>query len=124
MTIMRQNELARKFTTQSNMEFLSHLLERPCQADAQVSYQVVCLMWVLSYHSYAEEFFADFNLELIEKAAKLLDFHNKEKNVRIFLMLIDNMKTVPAYEYQMSDIDVLALVTKLQNRYWVDPELT
>lgn len=81
-------------------------------------------MWVLSYHSYAEEFFADFNLELIEKAAKLLDFHNKEKNVRIFLMLIDNMKTVPAYEYQMSDIDVLALVTKLQNRYWVDPELT
>ena len=38
MTIMRQNELARKFVTPQNMEFLSTLLDRPCQADAQVSY--------------------------------------------------------------------------------------
>lgn len=81
-------------------------------------------MWVLSFHAFSEEFFARFDLELIEKAAKLLDFHNKEKNVRIFLMLVDNMKNIPAYEYNMSDIDVLSLVYKLQNRYWVDPELT
>lgn len=107
------------------MEFLARLLSSPeCQRDAQVSYQVLCLLWVLSYHEFSQAYFESFELEILEKAAKLLDFHNKEKNVRIFLMLLDNMKSNSAYEEHMADIDATSLIGKLQNRYWVDPEVT
>ena len=46
----------------------------------------------------------DFNLEILEKTSKVLDFHNKEKIVRIFLKLVDNLKDVPVCEEHMSDI--------------------
>ena len=100
------------------------MLESECQSNAQVAYQTLCLLWILSYHEETYTYFQDFGLEITEKCAKILDFHNKEKIVRIFLMLLDNLKEVEGCEEHMSDIDALTLVNKLKNRYWVDPDLT
>jgi len=54
---------------------------------------------------------------------KILDFFNKEKIVRIVLMFLDGLKTDPDCLEQMSDINALNLVIKLQNRNWVDKEI-
>ena len=69
--------------------------------------------------------FEDNNLAIIEKASKLLDYHSKEKIIIIYLMLIDNLKDVKGgCEEHFSDIDAYSIILKLQNRHWIDPDLT
>jgi len=46
-------------------------------------------MWVLSYHDFSYSYFSDYELNLIESVAKVLDYYNKEKIVRIVCMLFD-----------------------------------
>lgn len=73
----------------------ARLLEKQCIEDFQIGYNVVCTLWVISYHEFALPYFQDqldFGGEkctIIEKVAKILDFFNKEKIVRIVLMLFD-----------------------------------
>jgi len=43
---------------------------------------------------------------LIEKVSHILDFFNKEKIVRIILMLFDNIKTHDGCLEQMADINI------------------
>jgi hypothetical protein len=50
------------------------------------------IMWILSFHSFAQKFFEDDDRELLQKAAKVLDFFSWEKIARILLMLFDNLK--------------------------------
>lgn len=71
---------------------ISDMLDKPCLKHAQVGYNVLCMLWVLSYHSYARNFFQDYTLSIIEKACKILDFFNWEKIARMLLMLFDNLK--------------------------------
>lgn len=128
MTIMKQNDMAYRYINADNFAWLAGILSNECQKDAQVAYQTTVLLWILSFHGDEEghsshHFFGDFNLEILEKTSKVLDFHNKEKIVRIFLKLVDNLKDVPVCEEHMSDIDAYALICKLENRYWVDPDV-
>lgn len=127
MTILKQNDLAYRFIDGANFEFLAKFLEVECKHDAQVAYQTLTMLWILSFHDEYEHsshrYFEDFNLEILEKCAKVLDFHNKEKIVRIFLKLVDNLKEVRGCEEHMSDIDAYSLICKLENRYWVDADL-
>lgn len=53
-----------------------------------------------------------------------MDFFSKEKIARIMLMLFDNLKSVKQCEEHFSDIDALNLIEKLQNRHWVDEDIT
>lgn len=83
------------------------------------------MLWILSYHEFSHSLFEDNNLAIIEKVIKLLDYHSKEKLVRIILMLIDNLKEVKGgCEEHMADIDAYSIILKLQNRHWIDPDLT
>jgi hypothetical protein len=50
------------------------------------------ILWILSYHSFAHQYFEDYTLAIIEKTAKVLDFFSWEKIARIMLMLFDNLK--------------------------------
>ena len=81
------------------------------------------ILWILSYHSFAHEFFEDYTLAIIEKTAKVLDFFSWEKIARIMLMLFDNLKENQICQEHLSDIDALSLIVKLQNRHWVDEDI-
>jgi len=62
---------------------------------------------------------------IIERAVKILDYFNKEKVVRIILLLLDNLKDASSICHEiMSDINLLGTVIKLQNRHWVDQDIT
>lgn len=92
MYILKSNELAKEFTEQNGFDLLANFLEKECIDDHQIAYNVVCTLWIISYHPFAMRGFEDYRLALMEKVAKILDFFNKEKIVRIILMLFDNIK--------------------------------
>jgi len=50
------------------------------------------MLWTLSYHKFALEYFEDYTHSLIEKVTKILDFFSWEKIARVILMLFDNLK--------------------------------
>ena len=113
MMISKRNFLAKQFCKEQSFAFLSDVLEGAARNNPQVAYNYMCLQWVLSFHDYALRFFASHDLVLIEKMTKLLDYHNQEKIVRIFLLLIDQLKSVKECEEHMSEIDALTLLIKL-----------
>lgn len=92
---------------------MSDFLDDPCMSNAQISYNVVCTLWILSYHEFAHEYFENYSLSLIEKVSKILDFFNWEKIVRIMLMLFDNVKEIETCQEHLTDIDALTLIIKL-----------
>ena len=77
-------------------------------------------MWILSYHQFAQRFFTDYKYNLIENVTKIMDYFSWEKIARCILLLFDNLKEVPECQDHFSDIDALALITRLMNRHWVD----
>jgi hypothetical protein len=90
-----------------------------------VAYNVVMTLWILSFHEFTLKYFEDYSLSIIEKTVKILDFFNKEKVVRIVLLLLDNLKTSSEGCHEiMSDISLMNLIIKLQNRHWVDNDIT
>jgi hypothetical protein len=75
---------------------------------------VIATLWISSYHEFTLKRFEDFNLAIIEKAVKVLDYFNKEKVVRIVLLLIDNLKNASEGCHEiMSDIGMINTVIKL-----------
>lgn len=124
MYLMKQNDLARKFIDSRGQETLQELLRDECQRDNMVAYNVICTFWILSTHSHALVWLRNYQNQVVENVTKILDFFNKEKIVRIVLMFLDGLKTDPDCLEQMSDINALNLVIKLQNRNWVDKEIT
>lgn len=102
---------------------ISDLLDDECLKSYQVAYNVLCMLWILSYHEFTHEFFEDYTLAIIEKVTKVMDYHSKEKIARIMLMLFDNLKDIPDCQDHLSEIDALNLIIKLQNRHWVDEDI-
>lgn len=124
MYILKTNELAREFIEQNGFDLFAGFLERECIEDHQIAYNVVCTLWIISYHPFAMVGFEDYRLAIIEKVAKILDFFNKEKIVRIILLLFDNIKQNEICLEQLSDINAVYIVNKLLNRHWVDKDIT
>lgn len=123
--IVKTNELAREFERCGGFEIYSRLLETDCTEDHQVAYNVVCALWILSFHPFALKRFEDYDLDIIERTVKVLDYFNKEKIVRVVLLLLDNLKQASeACHEALSDAGVLNTVIKLQNRHWVDSDIT
>jgi len=89
-----------------------------------MAYNVICGLWVLSYHEFAQKHFLDLDLALIEKVLRVLDYFNKEKIVRVVLLLIDNLKVVEPCHEILSDLNAIQTMAKLQNRHWVDNDIT
>lgn len=123
MTMVKTNQLANEFSNNLGFRILNELLEGPCMSNAQIAYNVITTLWILSYHERSLEFIADYNRGLIEKVSKILDQFSWEKIVRIMMMLFNNLKDHPVCQEHLSDIDCLNLVIKLQNRHWVDEDI-
>ena len=90
--LVKVNELAEIFVEQRNgFSMLGKLLKQECikVGKDQIAYNVIGIMWVLSYHDFSYSYFSDYELNLIESVAKVLDYYNKEKIVRIVCMLFD-----------------------------------
>jgi len=84
---------------------------------------VVCILWILSAHDFAIERFSDYNLNVIEHVSKVLDYYNKEKIVRIIMMLFESLMKDKECMDHLSMINALNIVTKLSNRVWVDKNI-
>lgn len=124
MTILKTNELAKIFCeNKSSFKIISDYLEGPSLSQPQIGYNVMVILWILSYHSFAHIYFEDYTLAIIEKTAKVLDFFSWEKIARMMLMLFDNLKENQICQEHLSDIDALSLIVKLQNRHWVDDDI-
>lgn len=78
-----------------------------------IAYNVICTLWILSTHQHALVWLRNYKNGVVESVAKILDFFNKEKIVRIVLMFLDGLKNDPDCLEQMSDINALNLVVKL-----------
>lgn len=123
MYLLKINQLAQEFTNKRGFHILHKLLVQDCQQDAQIAYNVCCCLWILSYHKFALPLFQDFKLNVVEHIAKILDFSNKEKIVRMICLIFYNLKDDELCLEHLSMINALNLVIKLRNRPWVDEEI-
>lgn len=123
MYLLKTNELAKEFVTQGGFEIFHRYLNNECIKNHQIAYNVICSLWIISYHQFAAVGFEEYRLEIIERVAKILDFFSKEKIVRIVLLLLDNLKHNEVCLEIMSDINAIQMITKLQNRHWVDKDI-
>ena len=125
MTILKTNELAKIFCENRDSfdYYITKYLDGPCLEKAQIGYNVMVILWILSYHDFAQHYFEDYTLAIIEKSSKVLDFFSWEKIARIMLLLFDNLKENPICQEHLSDIDALSLIVKLQNRHWIDSDI-
>jgi hypothetical protein len=123
MYLLKTNELAKEFVDMNGFDLYARLLDKDCIEDYQIAYNVICALWVISYHEFAIKGFEDYRFNIIEKVGKILDYFNKEKIVRIILLLFDNIKTNESCLEQLADINALNIFTKLHNRHWVDKDV-
>lgn len=121
--LVKINELAQEFVELNGIHKLIEMLDNQCLSDYQIAYNVLVTLWVLSYHDFALKFFESPDLDLIEKCLKILDFFNKEKVVRITLLLMENLTHRKQCLEIMSDLNGLELIQKLQQRHWVDEDI-
>jgi hypothetical protein len=89
MFLLKSNELAAQFVEKRGFVTLKKLLASECLANEHIAYNVLCSMWILSYHKFALPYFSDYGLNIIELVTKVLDYFNKEKIVRIVCMLFE-----------------------------------
>lgn len=123
MYLCKINELAKDFVELNGINKLIEMLDKVCLSDYQIAYNVLVTLWVLSYHDFALKYFENPSLDLIEKCLKILDFFNKEKVVRITLLLMENLSHYKNALEIMSDLNGLELISKLQQRHWVDEDI-
>ena len=118
--MLKVNELASEFYDMQGIKLLMNILRNDCQQDYQLAYNVILSLWILSFHDYARKDFEDYDLMLIEKVLKILDYSNKEKVVRVVLLLLQSLSTSKKALEIISDLSTLELIEKLQQRHWVD----
>lgn len=88
--ICKNNLLAAHFLEkQQGMDVLNGWLKKECQSNDQVAYNTIALLWIVSAQDVSLKYFRDYDRRIVENLFKVLDFHNKEKIIRIFAMLID-----------------------------------
>lgn len=124
MFLVKSNSLAKKFIEKRGFSHIEQLLKNDCLQNEHIAYNVLCTLWILSYHKESLVHFADFSYNIIELVAKILDFFNKEKIVRVITMLFGNLKNDNECMECLSMVNALNIVMKLQNRPWVDKDIS
>jgi len=64
MYMLKTNELAKEFIERGGFVLYSRLLDKECIEDYQIAYNVICALWIVSYHEYALRGFEDYNVYL------------------------------------------------------------
>jgi hypothetical protein len=123
LNLVKNNHIAKAFCNDQSFNIIDSLLGNAATSPPQVSYNTVTILWILSFQDVAQKYFENYTYDLLGKVTKILDFCTWEKIVRMILLLIDNLKDNEICQEHLSDIDALSLITKLQNRHWVDEDL-
>lgn len=89
MYMIKTNELARDFVDRQGFQMMRGFLTDDCLKNGQIAYNICCSLWILTYHPFALKGFTDYGLGIVEGVNKILDYFNKEKIVRIILMIFD-----------------------------------
>lgn len=110
MYMVKINELASQFYDLNGMGKLSNFLDNECMQDYQIAYNVLVSLWIMSFHDYARLNFEDRDQDLIEKVIKMLDFYNKEKVVRLVLLIFDSLSSSKLALEIMSDLNALEII--------------
>ena len=93
MYVVKTNELAAQFYSTNGLEKLVQMLTNECIGDHQVAYNVLCALWIMSYQEEARREFEDVNKSIIENSQKILNFFQKDKIIRIVLMIMESLST-------------------------------
>ena len=74
MYLLKSNELAREFVDQRGFEIMQKFLQNQCIQDGQIAYNIVCCLWIISYHHFALKGFEDFTVSnyLVAEDSSLL----------------------------------------------------
>ena len=70
MTILKKNHLARDFANIKGFKYLDDLITGPCIEQGstnapQVAYNTIVIMWILSFHGFAAQFFENDDNEIL-----------------------------------------------------------
>jgi hypothetical protein len=65
MYLLKTNELAREFVDQSGFALFSKFLEKECIDEHQIAYNVICALWIISYHPFALKGFEDYKVLIL-----------------------------------------------------------
>ena len=91
--LCKNNMLAEVFVRDlQGVDLLQKWLQESCGSQSQkdqLAYNALVVLWIISYHDYALTYFGDYDRALVEQIAKVLDYYNKEKIIRITCMLIE-----------------------------------
>lgn len=62
MYLLKTNDLAKAFCAQGGFDQVSDYLEHQCLSDHQIAYNVICTLWIISYHSFAVTGFENYKV--------------------------------------------------------------
>ena len=65
MYLLKTNELAKEFVEFGGFELFANYLDDQCISDHQIAYNVVCALWIISYHPFAHSGFENYSVSLI-----------------------------------------------------------
>lgn len=87
--LMKVNHLADVFVCerQGFTKLQQWLSECVTGTKDQLAYNTLTILWIVSFHDFSLSYFRDFKLMILDNVSKVLDYYNKEKIVRITLML-------------------------------------
>ena len=89
--LMKNNKLAYIFVEKRNgfHKLQGWLVDCIKNKQDQLAYNTLAILWIVSFHDFSLEYFRDFKLMILENVSKVLDYYNKEKIVRVTLMLFE-----------------------------------
>lgn len=61
--LLKSNELAKEFVSQNGIErIFSRYLDKECLEDFQIAYNVICALWIVSFHEFAIPSFENYSV--------------------------------------------------------------
>ena len=119
MYLLKHNVLVRQFSDNNGVRILTDLLTQELD-DMQTCYNTIVCLWILSFKPYTWEAFENPKNGVIEQVARVLHLYNREKIIRITLMLFKNLITREKCVELMLEVNLLTDLNRMATRHWVD----
>ena len=90
MYLLKHNDIVRQFYDNHGIRILTELMIQELD-DMQTCYNIIVCLWIISFKHYAIDGFESPKIGVIETVARVLHLYNREKIIRITLMLFSNL---------------------------------
>lgn len=122
MYLLKHNDMVRQFYDNHGVRVLTDLMVQELD-DMQTCYNIIVCLWVISFKHYALEAFENPKVAVIETVARVLHLYNREKIIRITLMLFSNLVGSEKCVEMMIEVKLMTDLARLKNRHWVDLQI-